>query len=1188
MIDKIERFSKGDFEYERPFLTLSMEEIVLTVEAGKSLTGSFTIANSFGIPMQGVVYASGRCMQLEHESFEGEVIPVNFIFYANSLRAGDEVKGEFHIVSDIGEQSLGFTVQVEAPYCMSSMGKIKDLFQFTNLAMSDWTDAKRVFRSEEFETILLASEERYRTVYHQLVRGMSTSQALEEFLVTIHKKSEITLEVDRVQCDYQLQKEEPLTDRLILTKNQWGYAKIRVNTDSDFIQLDQKFIWTDDFVENSHLLLYMINPEYLKAGNNTGHIFIRTAHQTITVTIECKYKKNERGISLERQNQKVDGGLLDTYLGFRLNKIDLEDYLDETEKMITKLPGPEVSYLKDLLRTHLAIISGKTKLAEELLADFKKDEAVLKRKSVMEYCAYLYLDALFYKDEEKTKVASETILGYYVEDHFDWRILWFLLYTDKNFDKNKGTKLEYIKEQYLNGCRSPILYYEGVCIFNEEPYLLRELTEFEIQVLNYGIKNWILSKEAAKQFTYLANKLKQFHPVIFRGLVKLYDEYSGKDILSAICSMLIKGMKRSEKYFEWYRLGVEEQLRITELYEYYMYTINSSGQDSISQQVLLYFIYNNSLSDSKKAFLFAHVVKNKENNEPIYRSYYKKMEIFTLIMLERHMISSDLAILYREFLHNSEQEDQVWKNLSYVLFRQELECMDSGIVSVIVLQKEIDSVEIIPLVNQKALINKVSENTELIFVDGFGDRYSDTVPYRLTPMLDSSEFVNTCFSHSDHSLLLLHMFDRYQKNRVLSPESRELMEKVLLLEGLQKEYEAICYQMLVEYYYDHYNGEWLDYFLDLIELPFVRHGERSGYLELMIVRGFYEKALYNIEWFGLDGISINRLVKLCAGCMKIYGIETKHDYLVKLCYHVFGEGKYDEGILRYLVTFFNGSTQSMYKLWQAAVSFDLSCHDLEKRLLTQILFTESYVGEGYQIFHSYYSGVSNPMLIRAYLSYYAYQYLVHNQIIDGKLFSIMKRELGYEANDICLLAWLKYYSNQTELSEPDKDFAEYHINMLTRRGIVLPFILYFRDRVTLPDDILDDYIISYHSNPKKQVTIHYCLQKSKGDQYISEPMTNTFMGIYTKRFLLFYHETLQYYITEESEEEEEELVESLNLQYECENPGDNDSNYDQINLMLMALEMKEDNTLLEMMYSYSKREFLISECFTPIEDELSR
>jgi hypothetical protein len=214
------------------------------------------------------------------------------------------------------------------------------------------------------------------------------------------------------------------------------------------------------------------------------------------------------------------------------------------------------------------------------------------------------------------------------------------------------------------------------------------------------------------------------------------------------------------------------------------------------------------------------------------------------------------------------------------------------------------------------------------------------------------------------------------------------------------------------------------------------------------------------------------------------------------------------------------------------------------------------------------------------------------QIIDVELFPIMKRELFYEENDICLLAWLKSNAANEALSENELMFAEYNIQRLVKRGILLPFFLPYKKSVALPDRILDKLIVTYHADPGKRIYIHYRMAKSKCQDYITERMPDTFMGIHAKEFLLFYHEDLQYYITEESEdknniteasEDKNNITESYHIRYECDTPEDDESNYNHINLMLMSLEMQDDRTLLTMMEQYAKKEFMISACFGQIE-----
>lgn len=1181
MKEKIERFSKGDFEYELPFICLSEDEIRISLEAGKKAEGSIIISNSAGRVMKGVAYSSNKLMHMEEDSFHGAENILRYQFNASFLKEGEVLEGELCIVSDCGEKTVPFSVQVQGSYSMTSLGKIKDLFQFTNLARMDWSEAKKVFRSEDFERIFLSNEERYRYVYRNLIKSISTSQALEEFLIAIHKKAVIRLDIDKTKADYQVG-QDMIVDKLILTKNNWGYAEIRVSTDASFIQLDQKFLWADRFIGNTHQVSYTIDPKNLKTGNNFGQIFIKTAHQTITVEVLCSKKKDNHKISEKRLLQKVEYGLVDNYLSFRLNRITLTEYLEEAEDYLKLMPGPEVSRMKELLKIHLSIVADRTKITEELLADIASEELALKRKSIFEYCVFLYLDAMYRKDEETVKSAAESIRRFYESGHNDWQILWLLLYLDKRYDKNKSEKLSAIKEQFENGSRSPILYYEAVCIYNEEPFLLRELNDFEIQVLNFGIKNWMLSKEAAGQYTYLANRRKSFDSVIFHGLERLYDEYGTTEILSAVCCMLIKGMKKDEKYFNWFRLGVDAQLRITELYEYYMYSISDTMQGPLASQVLLYFIYNSSLSDRKKAYLYANIIKNKEKNEPIYRTYYKRMEVFATKMLEGHLISRDLAVLYHEFFSKNTLSSELSRHLPYVMYRNELICSNQNIVSAVVLHKEMGSEEVVPLVEEKAQVDIYTNNVEIFLVDSFGNRFVESVEYSVTPFMSSEEYETHCAEYSTNPMLLLHLFDRYQSYRIMSENAIALRKKVFLIEGLTKEYVSSCTQTLIEYYYENYNDELLEYYLNHIDLLRVKPPFRTKLLEFMVIRAFYDKALNALEIFGVEGIPTNRLVKLCSGWMLTPAADKKNDYMVLLCHYVFSHKKYDEAILSYLVKYYKGTTREMFRLWQAARQFDLDTHMLEERLLTQMLFAESYIEDSFLVFNMYYKDVTNHTLVRAFLSFYAYKFLVHNHVIDEELFPIMKRELYYDENEICLLAWLKYNSNNKKLTDNELVFAEYNIMRLVRQGVILPFFQDYQKRITLPDRILDKSYAIYISDPAKQVYIHYRLLKQNNQEFITERMPNVFLGIHLKEFVLFYHEALQYYITEESSEGTN-ITESFHIQYDCAAPEEDESKYNQINLMLIAQEIQDDSTLMSMMENYIKKEYLIDSCFRPIE-----
>lgn len=1181
MKEKIEQLAGGEFEYELPFLRLSVESIDFDVEAGKHFEGSISISNSANRTIKGLILSSDRLLILSLSDFIGKECIVTYCFDATYLKPSDIVSGHITILSDCGEAILPFRAQVKAPTISTSIGKIKNLFEFANLARMDWTEAKKVFRSEEFERIILKNEEKYHIVYHNLLKSISTSQALEEFLITVNKKSRISLGIDKTQLEYEIS-DEDFMDKLILTKNNWGYAEIRVSTDAPFILLEQKFLWADRFIGNNHQVSFVISAKNMTPGNNYGRIWIKTVHETITVNIICK---KHREIIPEkeaiRRSLRQGYDYTRSYLDFRIGRINLGNYIQDTKTLLSGFSNLEENTMAKLVNTHLAILSNNKRVAAKLLDELSMEEKSLRKHQVFEYSAYLYMKALYMRDDDTIQFVTDTISRYYMSGNYDWRILWFLLFTDKRYERNRSYKLADIKEQFDVGCHSPILYYEAVCVYNEEPYLLRDLNEFEIHVLNFGIKNNCMTMDLVLQYTYLASRLKNYNPIVFRGLTKLYKVYEKDEILSAICSLLIKGYKRESKYFYWYSLGVKAQLRITELYEYYMYCVDEKNMEPLPQPLLIYFIYNSRLNDSKRAYLYANIIRNKKDNEQIYQLYYKRMEVFVQAQLETKNISLNLAVLYKEFMDKPELGSCFSEYLPDVMFTHKLYCENPNIVSVAIVHKEVEEEKITPITDGIANIQIYTQDASIFMIDSFGNRYVVSIDYLVKPLFKLEELHAESMNYENHTKLLLNLFNHYQINRVVSEDAIALRKHILQLPGLCESYYIDCLLTLIDYYYENYDSYQLEQYLLKLDLSKVKESHRIKYLEYMVVWGYYDKALEALGCFGAEGISIHRLLKLCSGWITYSGLDTKEELLVSLCFYIYSQRKYDEAILSYLVKYYNGSTVDMLALWQSARDFDIITHDLEERLLAQILFTEGDNKNSFNIFLNYYNGVTNRLIVRSYLTYYAYRYLVHNQSVEDELFPIMRRELNYEENDICLLAWLKYNTDTTDIPENEVNFIAYNIDRLDRMGIILPFYKKYKDIVKLPKRITERCFIEYKTNPKKQVFLHYRLLNGnyKGD-YITERMTNVFLGIHVKEFVLFYDEELEYYVTEELEDKVS-TTDSYCIRYEADTIQDK-SKFNRINKMLKALKSQDDYALLDMMEEYVEMEYIVRESSLPL------
>ena len=112
------------------------------------------------------------------------------------------------------------------------------------------------------------------------------------------------------------------------------------------------------------------------------------------------------------------------------------------------------------------------------------------------------------------------------------------------------------------------------------------------------------------------------------------------------------------------------------------------------------------------------------------------------------------------------------------------------------------------------------------------------------------------------------------------------------------------------------------------------------------------------------------------------------------------------------------------------------------------------------------------------------------------------------------------------------------------------------------------------ANPEYDVKIHYYIASSKEekeineDEYIIETMPDVFDGIRVKEFVMFQDEVLKYYITELREEGE---VVTCKNSVHFDETMDNEragSRFHNINMMLIAQEMNDDKTLVDMMADY--------------------
>ena len=322
----VEQYAKGEFRIDRPEVVISETFFKLNIEAGTVYNGHFTVSSANKYPIKGMVYDSRYTLRFEDHSFVSRSFDVKYSFDASCLEAGQNYKGHINVITDGGEFKLPYDINIVPPCVKYGDERIDDLFKFAALAEKRWGEAARLFVQDDFKRTFIEKESLIKQIYLSLLDSKSVDQALEEFLVLVHKKRTVTLSASKAKIELTMP-EDTETIEIELSKNTWGYTYSDIRTDAEFIIPSKKFITSDDFVANECALKVLISPEHVPEGENTGKIIIENIYQKIEVEIHLtkpeRPKADSEQRAKEREYKQCKIAITKAYLDFRMDKISL-------------------------------------------------------------------------------------------------------------------------------------------------------------------------------------------------------------------------------------------------------------------------------------------------------------------------------------------------------------------------------------------------------------------------------------------------------------------------------------------------------------------------------------------------------------------------------------------------------------------------------------------------------------------------------------------------------------------------------------------------------------------------------------------------------------------------------------------------------------------------------------------------
>ena len=1175
---RIGQIAAGRFNGTKPILAFSEETIDLSVIEGRSEAGSFVIESTNQIKICGIVYSTNPRMECLNPHFEGEKVRIRYQFNSKGLTEGDACEGKFVIVCNQIEYSLSFCARITRLYAEASTGAVKSLDDFTRLAASNWDEAYHLFYNRNFLNTIPYDNVYERLTYEGFACARPSGQNMEEFLIGVNKKQPVSISVDKSEEIFMASK-EPQSGCFTITKDNWGYTEIRLRTDCEFIKLSKPVLTLDDFIGKTYLYEYIIDASAMHAGRNFGRIYIDGVYQSFTIDITAGVRDDDGSISdiaVTKDIKECMVGIMELYTSFRLKRIVTGVWANETISILNHLHAlmPD-EHMYELMKAQAFIINRQRQEAKWILDDFKHSNPD-KKAPIWGY--YLYLMTLLEREPSYVDNMTHEVELIFYENPDSVLLFWVLLFLrDQYFDDSAG-KLKDIKYWVLRGCSSPYLYIEAYYLISQDPYLIKELSVFELRILSWAVKEKALTKELAGAIFEAVDLAGGFDNRVYELLTAAYEICPEAEYVGIICSYLIKGHKNDTCFHKWFELGIENKLRLTGLYESYLITIDDRQISPVPKIIQMYFSFDNKLPYRKLAVLYNNIIAAKETEPEVYHKYRKAMGRFAMDQAQLRHIDDNLAVLYEDMLELGFINEELSAAFSDIIYTHKLIVFDKRIVRAIIYQNEMKEPQIVPVTDQCAYFELFSNDYVILFEDSRGYRYVKSISYRLQRLMDAEKYLDRCISLSpDRPQYIVSHFKHVRDYSDFTKDDLKLFKPVFYSESFSDSYKAVMGYRILKYCQLHDYEDYVRPFLQSINFDTLQKDARKYLIDMLVSNRLYEKAYDMAMEYGIDMLAAASKVVLCENALKVQHVDD--DFMVQLAISAFKTGKYSDLVLKYLCENYTGPTDELINLWHAADKFSISSMKLDERILEQGIYTQIEPEKISDIFMEYYKRAGNEKLILAYISLVAHGYLHSGGCKADFIFDIIeKRFIGNRTlNDACQLALLKHFAEKTDITQAELEIEDTLLKYYIYNNMYFDFFARLDYRLLEKYFIYDKAFLQYESTPGTHVVLHYSRDED-GEEFNSEDMVEMYDGIYVKTFVIFFGELIRYYITEEHDNSIE-VKESNRLT--CNNiPGDNDhSRYNLINEMIISDTLSDETTLKSNIDEYKRLDAATKQLF---------
>lgn len=1186
MRKRIKELAAGKIDYGKPLLRFSTDKVEMEVLEGQTVSGEFRINVLSDQSVRGVIYTTGMRMNCLTPQFDGREASIRYEFNSVGLREGNIEKGYFYLILGGAEYTLSFVVTVIKPYANGSLGRVRNLKDFKQLAEASWDEAAKIFSSSVFRGIFREEERKEKLLYESLSGTPYSSNGMNEFLIASGRKEPSDFHIEESKIFYPLP-EADVEERIPVTSTGYGELLIDVSADHPGIFLPRDTIARVDFNGSSFEFPFLIKKDALHIGINLIRLSFRSISKEETVTLEIRGRVRAKEEEAERERlleiKRCRIRLTEDYISYRLKRIVTGEWAKNTVDICRHLEALDPGNPWYSLMQAQAFLVNRQKQEARWILDAYRKEAADRTTPVYGY--FLYLCTLSERDSVYVDRVTEEIEGIYYRNPDDLVLFWTLLFLREDFCEDDVKRLEAVRRICENGAKSPFLYMEAYYQMWMDPHVLEKLNDFEIRVLLWAARQNALSKDLALQIATLSESKREFHPLLYRLLCMTYDAFPRDDLVRTVCSYLIRTDHISSRFFYWFERGIELNLRITGLSEAYLLSMDLKERSDLPKVIEMYFQYSSHLPQEKQAELFARITREKGKNPALYEEYRRSIETFALASMREGAISEDLAVIYDNLMKDGLLNKEIALSMENLMFTHLATCPNPEIVYLVIRQEEIRGEERVPVRQGKAYFRLYTNHYAIVAEDVTGRRYSAlTAELTISRLMNPSRYIGRCMELAGGRLpyALYHISGKEKFRESLSGE-RDNIRLLMSSGSITDEYKLRLCPLMVRLYDDYSDPEDLSAYLRIIDGRKLPAEYRVELTELLVEKKMYTEAYQMLQQFGIELIDPARLVPLLSSRIEQCEDEDEEDeFLTALAMEAFRSQKYNDIMLGYLCKYYNGPTSDMETLYRAAGDFEIDTFDLSERILSQSLFAGHLTPGTKAIFRSYAKNGGRRLILDAYFNFAAYSYFVKDADVDEDVLETLLYDYrdGADMSEIEKLAALRFFT------EKRSDMEELYLPMEELLSEFLSKDLYFQFYRKLPERLLQKYqlydktFLEFRTDPKKRVRLHFAMSEAPED-YLTEELPNMYGGIFVRQFVLFFGENVQYYITEE-DEGTEKVVLSDEIRSSDVYGERKENRFALLNEIILHAALREEEELLHGLKNYEARKQTVRRKFLPL------